>query len=146
MTMVSEDNIVLRDKKFFEVARAVSLLSCFQRSRVGCVFVKHGKIIASGVNSTKTHPLQKKYNIHRFNDDTTRHSIHAEMSAYINALKNNNDFSDVVVYVYRETKDGHIAMARPCASCMKMLTDIGVKTVKYSTDIGYATEKIGVII
>ena len=134
--------IAMRDRRYFETARALSLLSPFRRARVGCVFVKHGRVIASGVNSTKTHPLQKKYNIHRFTEDATSHSLHAEMAAYINASRVTNDFSNVVVYVYRETKDGQIAMARPCASCMHLLYDIGVKTIKYSTDYGYATEKI----
>lgn len=146
MTSLSENEIMLRDKRFFEVARAVSLLSSFDKARVGCVFVKHSKIISSGVNSVKTHPLQKKYNIHRFTEDTTKHSLHAEVSAYINALKVTNDFSDVTVYIYRETRDGKIAMARPCNSCSHLLKDIGVKTVKYSTYYGYAVEKICEII
>ncbi len=143
MTMMTKEDIVLRDKRFFEIARAVSLLSMFHSARVGCVFVKHGRVIASGLNSSKTHPLQKKYNVHRFTEDTTKHSLHAEMSAYINAAKITDDFSDVVVYVYRETRDGKIAMARPCKSCMQLLKDIGVKVIKYSTDFGYAIEEIG---
>lgn len=142
MTPISTDEIMLKDKRFFEIARAVSLLSSFSKARVGCIFVKHGKIISSGVNSAKTHPLQKKYNIHRFTEDTTKHSLHAEVSAYINALKVTNDFSDVVVYIYRETRDGKIAMARPCNSCIHLLKDIGVRTVKYSTYCGYAIEKM----
>ena len=142
MDIVTEKSIVTRDKRFFESARAISYVSNFHNAHIGCVFVKHGKVISSGVNSTKTHPLQKKYNIYRFTEDTTKHSIHAEISAYINALKFTNDFSDVTVYVYRETKNGNIAMARPCNSCMHLLKDIGVRTIKYTTEYGYATEHI----
>ena len=37
------------------------------------------------------------------------------------------DFHNLKLFVYRELKDGSIAMARPCPSCMALIKDLGIK-------------------
>ena len=52
-----------KQKSFFEAAEAVSRTSEFPRVHIGCVVTNgNHRIISSGCNSTKSHPLQKKYN------------------------------------------------------------------------------------
>ena len=51
------------------------------------------------------------------------------------------DFSDVTVYIYRELKDGTLAMSYPCRSCRKLLRDLGIRTVCYTTPAGFVEEK-----
>ena len=51
------------------------------------------------------------------------------------------NFAEVEIYVYRETKSGKRAMARPCAACTKALKDLGIKKICYTTDDGFCEEK-----
>lgn len=131
-----------KQKSFFEAAEAMSKTSEFPRVHIGCVVTNgNHRIISSGVNSTKTHPIQKKYNKERFDEDTT-HSLHAELDALLPLLKENIDFSKVEVYTYRELYDGTMAMSRPCPSCMKLIKDLGIRNIYYTTQDGYAHEEI----
>lgn len=131
-----------KQKSFFEAAEAMSKTSEFPRVHIGCVVTNgNHRIISSGVNSTKTHPIQKKYNKERFDEDTT-HSLHAELDALLPLLKEDIDFSKVEVYTYRELADGTMAMSRPCPSCMKLIKDLGIKNIYYTTQDGYAHEEI----
>ena len=59
-----------KQKSFFDAAKAVSKMSDFPRIHIGCVatYGNH-RIISSGCNSTKTHPVQKRLNKERFNVD-----------------------------------------------------------------------------
>ena len=131
-----------KQKSFFEAARVVSQMSNFERVHIGCVvtFGNH-RIISSGFNSTKTHPIQKRLNKERFNLDST-HSLHAEVSALLPLMKENIDFSRVEIYTHRNFKDGSLALAKPCASCMKLIRQLGIKKIWYTTADGYACEYV----
>lgn len=50
------------------------------------------------------------------------------------------DFSKVHLYVYRIRKDRPHGLARPCEACRKLLLDLGVRNVSYTTDCGVAEE------
>lgn len=131
-----------KQKSFFEAAEAVSRTSEFPRVHIGCVVTNgNHRIISSGCNSTKSHPLQKKYNKERFEEDT-QHSLHAEVDALLPLLKEDIDFSKVELYTYRELADGTMAMSRPCPSCMKLIKDLGIRNIYYTTQDGYAHEEI----
>ena len=131
-----------KQKSFFEAAAAVSRTSEFPRVHIGCVVTNgNHRIISSGCNSTKSHPLQKKYNKERFEEDT-QHSLHAEVDALLPLLKEDIDFSKVELYTYRELADGTMAMSRPCPSCMKLIKDLGIRNIYYTTQDGYAHEEI----
>lgn len=108
--------------KYFTLARNVSKYSS-HRVRVGAVIVKK-RPIGIGYNVSKTHP------IHADPYTSVRSSIHAEIRAIMNC--NEYDLRDSVAYVYRETKDGNPALARPCNYCYSMLQSIGVKRIYYS--------------
>jgi hypothetical protein len=51
------------------------------------------------------------------------------------------NFSEVEIYVYRQFKDGSLAMARPCSACIKAMKDLGIKKFCYTTPYGYCEEK-----
>lgn len=131
-----------KQKSFFEAAKVVSTMSDFDRVHIGCVVTEGShRIISSGCNSNKTHPLQKKLNKERFDIDT-HHSLHAEVSALLPLMKEDIDFSKVEIYTYRNFKDGSYAMARPCPSCMKLIKQLGVRRIWYTTSDGYACEYV----
>ena len=130
-----------RDKRFFEITRLISYTSEYKRIKIGAIVVKKNKIISVGVNSYKTHPIQRRYNIFRFNIFTTdtAHTLHAEIQALVN-IPYGTELSDLTLYTYRENRDGKLAKSRPCPSCMNLIKDIGIKKICYTTDEGYAIE------
>ena len=131
-----------KQKSFFDAAKAVSESSEFPKVHIGCVVTEgNHRIISSGCNSTKTHPLQKQLNRERFEVDSV-HSLHAEVSALLPLMKEDIDFSKVEVYTHRNYANGKIAMARPCPSCMKLIKDLGIKKSHYTTADGYACEYV----
>lgn len=107
---------------YFNLAKEVSKYSD-HRVKVGCVIVKK-KPIGIACNRNKTHP---KY-ANPYKD--IRGAIHAEIRAVINSGV--DDLDNCSAYVYRETKDGIPAMARPCEFCYKFLKDLGIRKIYYT--------------
>lgn len=137
-----------KDLCFLNCAKEVAKLSNFY-CKVGCVVVQNNSIISSGVSSSKTHPLQLKYNVYRFGysyNSKCIPSVHAEISALSKLVNHetNNDFSNLKVYVYRIRNKTDKGMARPCAACMALIKKLGIKTVVYSTNEGYAKELLDI--
>jgi deoxycytidylate deaminase len=59
-------------------------------------------------------------------------SLHAERNACKKVDKER--LVGATVYIYRETKNGHPALAYPCESCFSMLKSLLVKKIIFSTD------------
>lgn len=137
----------MNDKHFFNLAKRESekaSYSGYSRVKLGCVAAYHNTILSVGHNENRSHTTQAKYNIYRYDDSKLNHyynpSIHAEIQA-LNKIKYLDiDFSKVEVYVYRETADGCVALARPCDSCMAMIREMGIKKIHYTGDNSYITE------
>lgn len=98
------------------------------RKRVTAVYIE-GNFIIIGSNSRKTHPLAVNHRMQH---------THAEVAV----LSKVDDASKGVLYVYRETQAGDLAMARPCEFCMPLLKAKNVKKICYTTSLGFAKEKI----
>jgi len=138
-------NPVGRIQRHLEEARIVSLLSDFERVHVGCVITYCDKVIASGYNNTKTDPIQERYN--RYRDmvgNKVIHMRHAEIMALKKIVHLGLDMKRVVVYNWREYKDGTPALSRPCSACMNFMKDLGITKVVYSTDNanGFCIERV----
>ena len=133
-------------ERFFQFARDCALNSDFKgasRARVGCVVVWKNTIIAKSSNLTRTAPAQYRYNMLRFNTDGPLYyaiCVHAEMAAISKIKYLDIDFSKVDVYVYRETRDGARASARPCPACEQAMRDLGIKHVCYTMANSYIEE------
>ena len=139
------------DIKMFDKAKEVAETSNFEHFHLGCVITYKRHILAAASNSNKTHPRQKYYN-HKYRQfrqgsKPACHSIHAEMAA-INSIPYpigvQIDWKDVNVYVFRiapglSNKQG---MARPCPACLAAMTELGIRNFYYSTDGGFAYERI----
>jgi len=129
-------------KAYFEAAKAVSQLADFPRIKIGAVAVYKHRIISSGFNSRKTAPIQKKYNVYRFSEDSM-HCIHAELACLKPLIgRGDIDFKHVSLYVYRTGQKGNALLARPCPSCMKLITELGIRDIYYTTNEGYSHENI----
>lgn len=134
---------VTKVNRYLDMAKEASKQSDFKQHHLGAVVIYKGSLLASGYNSTKTSPIAKKYNRERgFNVEAScsTNSIHAEMAA-LNKIKYLDiDFSKVKLYIYREHKNGVKAMARPCPACQKMIKDMGIKEIWYTTENGFGYE------
>lgn len=140
------DYMTKTDMKFFKKARKVALLSDYKKVHIGCVAVYQGQIIGIGCNLEKTHPIQAHYNIFRNKDISLCSSLlpklHAEINC-LNAIRHMNiNFSKVKLYIYRARKDRLIGICKPCPSCMAAIKDLGIKHIYYTTNDGFAYEKI----
>ena len=129
-------------RAYFKAAKAISELSDFPRVQIGaCAVYKH-KIISSGCNSMKTNPTQKKFNSHRFSVDTPA-TVHAELACLLPLINRNDvEFKDVSLYIYREYKSKELALARPCASCEALIKSLGIRHIYYTGNKSYISEEI----
>lgn len=138
----------MNDSHMFDAARATSLNANYTGGngvKLGCVIAYKGSILAKGCNSDKTHPMQEHYNQYRFKNTGHKYlpaKCHAEMRALAKIKYLDIDFSDAQIYVYRELKNGKRAMARPCPACMNALKNKGIVKIYYTTDAGYAYERL----
>ena len=101
--------------RYLDMAKEASTQSDFNKHHLGAVAIYHGSLLAIGCNSRKTSPVQKRYNRAR------EYQVEAN-------------------YVYREHKNGVKALARPCPACQKMIKDMGIKEVWFTTENGFGYE------
>ena len=131
-----------KDKRYFNLAKAVSYTSDYPRVHIGSVIVKNKEIVAVSANQKKSHPLQQKLNPIRFDNHTSQSDIdkcnnyqHAEFSAIIKCK--HLDLSGASIYVYREDKYGNLAMCCPCKACLKLIKEVGIKVIYYTSPDGF---------
>ena len=129
---------MIKDKKYFDLARAAALTSPYPKIKIGCCIIKKNRILSVGTNLVKSHPMQKELNRYREIDVNRIHNnIHAEVETII---KCSQDLTNAVLYTYREDTHGHIRKSRPCPACMELLRRHGIKEIHYTTDDGYCQE------
>jgi len=135
--------------RYFKFAREAAAQADYQGTRsapaIGAVAVYKGTIVATASNTNKTSPLQAKFNVYRYSDTSTPAKMHCE-TALIQRLRwkfgDSIQWDKVHIYLYREHKDGSLACARPCPSCFALFRSVGLKHIYYTTDEGYAEEKL----
>ena len=145
-------NIKKSDIRFFELAREEAEKSSFPRFHVGAVLVYKGYVLSSAHNSEKEAPIQKKYNHYRHFKNyhshvPVKHSLHAEIAAIKKIpypVAQQVDWRKVKLYTYRIALGlpCEKGLARPCAACMQCIKDMGIRDIYYSTDYGFAHERI----
>lgn len=133
------------NERFFRVAREESLLSDYDGQHLGAVAVYRDKVVlAKAHNSKKTNTSQFLYNRYRVKQKSNIMEkpprAHAEINLYRKIRYLDIDFRKIVVYIYRETRNGEIALAKCCPACERALRDLGIKKICYTTETGYIEE------
>ena len=134
------------DYNFWEKAKEMAEQSTFRQFHIGCVAVYRGQIVATGVNSYKTHPVQHELNFkHRdfsFDVPQSVEGLHAEMDCILELARVRPDinWSKVSLYIYRVRRDGELGICRPCAACSALIREKGIRNIYYTVDGGYAYE------
>lgn len=118
----------------FHQAIEASLNSDHKQHKVGAAVYYKGKFLGSGFNSLKTDPIT-----HWYDAAFTRHAeIHALKKAKVRKF----DLTNASVFVYRMTKSGVLAMAKPCDMCMDALREQQIKEVFYTCENGWEKMRI----
>ena len=136
-------------ERYFKFAKQAAQWADYKGTRsapaIGAIAVYKGSIVADAWNTNKTSPLQARYNVYRYEPADTPCKAHCE-TQLIQKLRwkfgDSLDWTKVHIYLYREYKDGSLAPSRPCPSCMAMLRDLNIKKIMYTTEDGFAEEKI----
>ena len=106
-----------RIKTLIAHGKRVSTRSEYQ-FKLGAIIFRGNKVISTGFNKNKTHPTARKY--FQFG------SIHAEIDAIVHAIENVKGAS---ILVCRTLKNGNPAIAKPCAMCVQVMREFGIKEV-----------------
>ena len=140
--MVIQVKLSKSHKSYFKAAKVVSEMSTYKQHHLGCVAIYGHTIISSGYNSNKTNPTQKRLNACRFKEETP-HTVHSEVACLLPLIgRKDIDFSRVSLYIYREHRNGDIALAKPCASCMALIRSLGIRHIYYTGNKSYIYEEI----
>ena len=110
------------------IAQAILVASKSQhRWMVGCVVTEGSRVLGHSPNKYRNPPHIDHHNA----------TTHAEMAALARCSGGDT------AYVARVNRFGEPRMARPCESCMKGLTDWGIRVVVFTQDDGgYLAERI----
>jgi deoxycytidylate deaminase len=108
--------------RFIDLAIRAAKKSSHPQHRIGSVLVKGNKVLSFGFNELKTHPRST----HPWK------SIHSEFATILGLDR--TEIEGSTIYVVRVRKDGTLGMAKPCEFCYKMLTNLNLYSIIYSTD------------
>lgn len=122
--------------KKFDIAKVAASHSEHNSVAMGAAIFKKNDLVSIGFNSYKTHSRYNK--IHSYENNQT-FVLHAEMSAILKARR---DLRGCDIFVYREYKNGSLAMAKPCIACHAALLEVGIRYIYYTSPEGFIREKI----
>jgi len=90
----------------------------------GAVIVKGGRVLATGMNKERNHPL-----IVSSEHIKTHCSVHAE----IDALKKAGNVRGATMYIGRVNRRGQERNSRPCDKCYVSIINSGIKKIVYTS-------------
>jgi tRNA(Arg) A34 adenosine deaminase TadA len=98
-------------------------------NKMAAIIAKRTRILGTGMNSRKTHPLQR-----RFSNHPLKVCIHAEIDAIRDALRSHEEeeLHGATIFVARVMKNGSTGYAKPCSTCSKALDAYGITAVHYT--------------
>jgi deoxycytidylate deaminase len=100
--------------------------------KIGAALFSKGNLLSIGFNQWGvTHPASDN------GVDFTR-NLHAEHKAVLK--RRHYDNNNLVLYTYRETCDGMPACSKPCNNCMEIISEAGIKKVRYIDNNGQMIE------
>lgn len=107
------------------------------KHRIGCVILnKKGRIISSGHNQMKTHPIQYRYAV--ANGEECKVYLHAEIKALIQ-LSGERPYH---LFTMRLGKKGEWLLSRPCCICYSYILDTDIKYISYTDKNKIITERV----
>lgn len=98
-------------------------------NKMAAIIVKRNKTLGKGMNTRKTHPLQKL-----FSKREVKIALHAEISAIVDALRSHEEeeLQGASIFIARILKDGSRAIAKPCPVCDRALSAYGITGIYWT--------------
>lgn len=98
-------------------------------NKMAAIIAKRREILGVGLNSRKSHPLQKL-----FSKSEVKISLHAEIAAIIDALKDydEDELKGANIFVARVLKNGSRAVAKPCPICERAIKAYGIQGIYWT--------------
>jgi deoxycytidylate deaminase len=104
-------------------------------AKVAAIIVYKNTIISFGINQRKSHPIQKE-----FSKNEEKISLHAEMSAIINARRylTVDQMAKSSLYIARAKHPDHNrnvwipGLAKPCVVCQRAIEVYGIKDIRWT--------------
>lgn len=121
---------MLHVERLIDLASKVSLLSDHHTHKIGCVLFRGNRTIAVASNMLKTHPLSPD----------PYQTQHAEFRTAL--LAGFDNIQGASIFLFRKTRKGDLANARPCPICMKFIQLHGIVEVAYTIAGGVCFETI----
>jgi len=123
-----------RDSRRIKQAMNVTRLS-EHKYPLASLLYKGSILISVGINKYKSHPRQ----INHYTEKVGA-SIHAELNCILGA--SSDELKGAALYIARRLCDGSSGLARPCASCMKVIEAAKIKRIIFTVYDGFISEDI----
>lgn len=119
------------------MANAVSLAQENGKRCKHVAFILKGKrVLAVGVNSSKTHPLAKQLKFQTKYTESQCAELNACLKLGLTHRDGLPDFSTMIMVIVRVNNDGSLGLSQPCKGCQHLLAQCGFKKVYYSNANG----------
>jgi deoxycytidylate deaminase len=103
------------------------------KHKLGCVIIKGSSILSVGHNQRRYSTLISSHpNLHPLSLCAEKHSLLK--------LRGKGTAKGARLYVGRVNSKGEFLLAKPCKTCRKMIEDMGIKKVYYTTSEGIFRE------
>lgn len=127
-------------KRLEEIARSLVGYNSDRRCRHFSFILYKNRLIATGINNSKTHPINlKNRKISRVTGDdySDQKQTCSEFNAILKLKRLTNiDTRKCNIVNIRFDRNNKIAMARPCMSCQSLLRYFEFKNIIYTDDSG----------
>ena len=90
---------------------------------IAAILRRNGRVVKIGENTNKTHPRFKR----QYEDGTWASHMHAEM----NVIRFAKPGDELEVMRFKKC-DHTLSMAKPCSLCMKEISRVGIKKIRYT--------------
>lgn len=112
----------MRSLRALKYAKQISRRSNHQH-RIGAVICQGAIIKSRGYNQVRLSRIGRSFSNYP-------ESLHAERHACTQLDR--EDIRGCSIYIWRETRDGRPANARPCEDCQRLLQELGIRKIIYT--------------
>jgi len=135
---------IINLKKITEISMALAGRSLTNKRCKHFSFIFKGKrLLSIGINSSKTHPANLKYNYRNKQNHNISEFVgtHSELSAVLRLGL--EDCSGLTIVNTRINRNNKIDYSCPCSGCMEMIKQLGFKKIIFSNkDQGFSSKRI----
>lgn len=119
----------MKETTYINICKELAKESKCISKQVGCIIVKDGRIVSTGINGTPSgfkncnSLFTNEFNRDKHSAWSLKHEIHAEMNAILFAAKHGVSIGEgCEVYV----------TLQPCSNCLKHIAGLGIRKIVFA--------------